>query len=306
VSDGERTLELVPSGPERTLQVVRAGTLTTVQDAGRPGLAHLGVPPSGALDRPAWQLANRLVGNRADAAALETTLDGVTVRAGCDSAVAVTGAPATVTLDGRPAAWGAAIAVRAHATIDVGRPAAGLRCYVAISGGVCPAPSLGSRSRDLLSELGPAPLRAGDMLTLGPSPGPPPAVDVAPQPAPPTELELTLWSGPRAQWLTDAGRQTLHRGSWTVSSDSNRIGLRLEGPALALERHGELRSEGMVTGAVQVPPDGRPVIFLADHPTTGGYPVIGVIDPAELAQCAQARPGVPVRFHPREIGEASS
>jgi biotin-dependent carboxylase-like uncharacterized protein len=293
------------SSDERTLEVVRAGTLTTVQDSGRPGLAHLGVPPSGALDRPAWQLANRLVGNRPDAAALETTLDGVAVRVGCDCAVAVTGAPATVTLDGRPAAWGGSISVHANATIEVGPAAEGLRSYMAISGGLCPAASLGSRSRDLLSELGPPPLRAGDTFTLGPSPGPPPAVDVAPQPAPPAALELTLWSGPRAQWLTDAGRATLRGDAWTVSPDSNRIGLRLQGPAVGLQRPEELRSEGMVTGAVQVPPDGRPVIFLADHPTTGGYPVIGVVDFDQLAQCAQARPGIPVRFHPREIAEAS-
>jgi biotin-dependent carboxylase-like uncharacterized protein len=289
------------SNDERALIVVRPGALTTIQDAGRPGVAHLAVPPSGALDRPAWELANRLVGNPHGAAALETTLDGVSMRATCACVVAVTGAPAPVLLDGRPAAWGAAVAVRAGATLEVGRATDGLRCYVAVSGGVACADAFGSRARDVLSGLGPAPLGEGDRIALGAPGDPPPAVDIAPQPAPPASLRLTLWSGPRSERLSDGGRDTLRSGSWTVSSASNRIGLRLEGPALELTDDDELPSEGIVTGAVQVPPDGRPVIFLADHPTTGGYPVIGVVDPGQLAACGQARPGIPVGFEPRAV-----
>jgi allophanate hydrolase subunit 2 len=155
----------------------------------------------------------------------------------------------------------------------------------------------------VLSGLGREPLRDGDRLPLGRIPGVgPPAVDVAPQPAPPAGLELTLWDGPRRGRLAEQGAAMLRSATWTVSSASNRIGLRLEGPALTLASREELRSEGLVTGAVQVPPDGRPVIFLRDHPTTGGYPVIGVIDGVDLSACAQARPGTPVRFHPRAVG----
>jgi biotin-dependent carboxylase-like uncharacterized protein len=287
------------------LEVVRAGTLTTVQDGGRAGLAHLGVPPSGALDQHALALANRLLGNPLDAAALETTLDGVALRSDVDCRVVVTGAPAAVSVDGRPAAWGATVDVPAGAQLEIGPATSGLRSYVAVTGGVCTEVVLGSRSHDVLSGLGHEPLRHGDRLPLGdPSGARPPAVDVAPQPAPPDELELTLWDGPRRGRLAQEGVITLSHATWTVASASNRIGLRVDGPALALGSREELRSEGVVTGAVQVPPDGRPVIFLRDHPTTGGYPVIGVIDPSDLSACAQARPGTPVRFHPRAMAWA--
>jgi biotin-dependent carboxylase-like uncharacterized protein len=289
----------------RTVVVVRAGALTTVQDCGRAGLAHLGVPPSGALDQDAFALANRLLGNPRDAAALETTLDGVALRPEDGCRIVVTGAPAAVTVDGRPAAWGAAFDVPGGARVEIGAASTGLRSYVAVSGGVRTEVVLGSRSHDVLSDLGPPPLRAGDRLTIGDRPAVVPAgVDIAPQPAPPAALELTLWDGPRRGRMDEEGEATLRAATWTVASASNRIGLRLEGPALALASREELPSEGIVTGAVQVPPDGRPVIFLRDHPTTGGYPVIGVIDPSDLSACAQARPGTPVRFHPRAVSWA--
>jgi biotin-dependent carboxylase-like uncharacterized protein len=211
-----------------------------------------------------------------------------------------------VSVDGHPAAWGAVVEVPAGARFEIGPASAGLRSYLTVAGGIRPEAVLGSRSRDVLSALGPAPLREGDRLPLGEAAvaARPPAVDVAPQPAPPTELELTLWDGPRRDFLSAAGAAALRSTVWTVASASNRIGLRLDGPALARARGGELRSEGLVIGAVQVPPDGRPIIFLRDHPTTGGYPVIGVVDPGELAACAQARPGTPVRFRPRAVGWA--
>jgi len=285
------------------VEVVRAGALTTVQDRGRPGFAHLGVPPSGALDQRALALGNRLLGNPPDAAGLETTLDGVAIRPDGACRIVVTGAPAEVSVDGRPAAWGAPVEVPGGGLLQIGPAISGLRSYVSLAGGVVVGAVLGSRSHDLLSGLGPAPLRTGDRIPLGDRPpAPPSAVDVAPQPAPPDELELTLWDGPRRDRLADAGASLLRSATWTVASASNRVGLRLEGPALPLRGAGELRSEALVTGAVQVPPDGRPVIFLRDHPTTGGYPVIGVIDPAELSACAQARPGTPVRFRPRRVG----
>ncbi|HET9123372.1 MAG TPA: biotin-dependent carboxyltransferase family protein [Solirubrobacteraceae bacterium] len=284
------------------LVVVRAGALTTVQDHGRPGLAHLAVPPSGALDREALALGNRLLGNPPGAAGLETTLDGVALRPDRFCRIVVTGAPAAVSIDGRPAAWAAVLDVPGGARLEVGAARAGLRSYVTVAGGVRTAAVLGSRSHDVLSGLGSPVLRAGDRLPLGERPEtPPPPVDVAPQPAPPDALELTLWEGPRHGHLSETSAATLRHAVWTVASASNRIGLRLEGPALELAVRVELRSEGLVTGAVQVPPDGRPLIFLRDHPTTGGYPVIGVIDRGGLGACAQARPGIPVRFHPRLV-----
>ncbi|MFJ2833472.1 biotin-dependent carboxyltransferase family protein [Streptomyces sp. NPDC087263] len=281
---------------DRALSVVRAGVLTTVQDQGRPGHAHLGVPRSGALDGPAAALANRLVGNPAEAAVLETTLNGCALRPRSPVTVAVAGAPCPVTVDGRPAPWGAAVRVAAGALLDVGPAHAGLRSYVAVSGGVAVDPVLGSRSTDLLSDLGPPPLTDGMVLPLGRPEALHARVDVVPHPAPPSELVLRVTRGPREDWFTASALRTLTARVYRVSSASNRIGLRTEGPSLERAVPGELPSEGMVLGAVQVPPDGRPVVFLADHPTTGGYPVIAVVRPGDLPAAAQAVPGTPVRF----------
>ncbi len=271
------------------LTVVRAGPLTTVQDLGRPGHAHLGVPRSGAADRAALGRANRMAGNPAGAAALETTLLGVTVRLDEDRWVAVAGADAAVTVDGEPARG--PVLVPAGATVAVGRARRGLRCYLAVGGGIAVPVTLGSRSTDKLSGLGPAPLRDGDTLPLGPPTGP---GEPEPEPELPAEPVLRLRLGPRDDWF--AGTGPLTTGPYAVRPDSDRVGLRLDGPELARARSGELPSEGLVPGALQVPPDGRPVLFLADVPATGGYPVVGVVHPDDLWLAAQARPGTRLRF----------
>ncbi|MEU6576503.1 biotin-dependent carboxyltransferase family protein [Streptomyces sp. NPDC046805] len=286
---------------DRALVVVRAGALTTVQDRGRPGHAHLGVPRSGALDAPAAALVNRLVGNPADAAVLETTLNGCAVRPRSTVTVAVGGAPCPVTVAGRPVAWGAPVVVPSGALLEVGTATSGLRSYVAVAGGIAVEPVLGSRSTDLLSGLGPPPLTDGTVLPLGVPPlggagGRHARADVAPQPGPPAELVLRVTLGPRDDWFTARALRDLTSRVYRVSAAANRIGLRTEGPPLERAVAGELPSEGMVLGAVQVPPDGLPVVFLADHPTTGGYPVIAVVRAADLPAAAQAVPGTPVRF----------
>ncbi|MEV1055471.1 biotin-dependent carboxyltransferase family protein [Streptomyces sp. NPDC049887] len=280
------------------LGVVRAGALTTVQDLGRPGYAHLGVPRSGALDPSALRLVNRLVGNPGHAAVLETTLTGCAVRPRSEVTVAVGGAPCAVRVGGRPVAWGAPVRVAAGALLEVGAAVRGVRSYVGFAGGIATEPVLGSRSTDLLSGLGPAPLSDGAVLPLGRPAGPAARVDGSPWPGPPSELVLRVRFGPREDWFAQGARRTLATGGYRVSAASNRIGLRTEGPALERAVHDELPSEGMVLGAVQVPPDGRPVVFLADHPTTGGYPVVAVVREHDLAAAAQAAPGTPVRFVP--------
>ncbi|MFJ6849121.1 biotin-dependent carboxyltransferase family protein [Streptomyces sp. NPDC091271] len=279
------------------LEVVRAGALTTVQDEGRAGWAHLGVPRAGALDAPARRLANRLVGNAPDAAVLETTLTGCAVRVtGTRPVYAVVGgAGCRVTVDGRPVAWGEPVRVPGGAVLEAGPAVHGLRGYLAFAGGLVPEQVLGSRSADLLSGLGPPVLRDGDVLPLG-RPGDVPHAAPVPWPGTPAELVLPLHRGPRDGWFTEEALHTLTSAAYRVSERSNRIGLRTEGPALRRTRDGELPSEGMVLGAVQVPPDGLPVVFLNDHPTTGGYPVVGVVAEAALAGAAQAAPGTPVRF----------
>ncbi|MET7641256.1 biotin-dependent carboxyltransferase family protein [Streptomyces sp. NPDC005438] len=287
------------------LEVLRPGALTTVQDLGRRGWAHLGVPRSGALDQPALVVANRLVGNPPGAAGLESTLSGCLLRARGALTVAVTGAAGPVRVDGRPAPWGAPVRVPDGAEVEWGTARAGVRGYLAVAGGLAVAEELGSRSTDLLSGLGPEPLRAGDTLPVGTAPvgrtGSAGAADWsggAPLPLPEGAVTLRLRLGPRHDWFTPEALRTLGSADYRVSSASNRIGLRTEGPALERCREGELPSEGMVWGAVQVPPDGRPIVFLADHPTTGGYPVVGVVVGADLPLAAQAAPGVTVRFAP--------
>ena len=283
---------------DRGIEVVRAGALTTVQDLGRPGYAHLGVTRSGALDRTSHRLANRLAGNPADAATLETTLNGCAVRVTTDTTVAVTGAPCPVTVDGRPAPWGAPVRVPAGSLVSVGTATHGVRSYLGFSGGIGVEAVLGSRSTDLLSGLGPDPLADGVSLPLGAPAGPPVHSPLVPHPGPPRSLVLPMLLGPRDDWFTPAALRTLAGSSYRVSTSSNRIGLRVQGPALERSGAGELPSEGMVTGAVQVPPDGLPVVFLADHPTTGGYPVIGIVPEEALCAAAQAAPGTALRFTP--------
>jgi biotin-dependent carboxylase-like uncharacterized protein len=284
------------------IQVLKPGLLTTVQDLGRTGHAHLGVPRSGALDPAALVLANRLVGNPDEAAGLETTLTGVTLRAEVPTAAAVTGAPADVTIDGKPVEFGNPFQLAAGSVVRVGAATAGVRSYIAFAGGVTVAPVLGSRSTDTRSGLGPPPLRAGHVLPLGRSVTEPLAASLVDQAAAasrtgqPEGIRLRVRMGPRHDWFSLGSRESFLAGRYALSVKSNRVGARLTGPALARTVGGELPSEGIVLGAVQVPADGQPLVFLADHPTTGGYPVIGVVDKADLPLLAQARPGTIVMF----------
>jgi biotin-dependent carboxylase-like uncharacterized protein len=263
------------------LEVVAAGALTTVQDHGRVGWAHLGVPRAGALDRPAAALANRLVGNPPESAVLETVLGGLTLRNA--------GPARWAALTGMGSAW--IVWWRAGVELRVPVPAYGVRSYLAVAGGIDVEPVLGSRSTDTLAWVGPPRLVDGTTLPLGEPAGEPRPLDV-----PPARRAdgLRVLPGPRADWF--ASLEPLLEGGWVVRPDSDRIGLRLDGPPLARVRQGELASEGMVLGAVQVPPGGRPIVFLADHPPTGGYPVVAVVHPDDLWQCAQARPGDRIRF----------
>jgi biotin-dependent carboxylase-like uncharacterized protein len=280
------------------LEIRSAGPLTTVQDLGRPGLAHLGVPRSGALDEPALRLANRLVGNDATAAGLEITMSGCVMRATHATTVAITGASGRISVNGREHRYAEPVPVRAGAVIEIGAPIVGVRTYLAVAGGIAVASVLGSRSTDTLSGLGPAPLHDGDVLPIGYAPTDAPApVDFVPPRISPGSVHLRIRFGPRDDWFAPEAKAVLTQG-YTLSVDANRIGARLAGGALPRVEPGrQLPSEGIVAGAVQVTADGLPLVFLADHPTTGGYPVIAVVDAADLWRLAQARPGDTVIFH---------
>jgi KipI family sensor histidine kinase inhibitor len=395
------------SGP---VEILRPGPLATIQDLGRPGYGHLGVPRSGAADAGSLRLANRLVGNPDDAAGLEFTLGRAALHFHADAVVAVTGATARVTITaadgpneddaaGSPGGAGAgragagragagggdasgaragaggadasgaragaggadagraggavarevtarevpldtALAVTAGSVLRLAAPVAGLRSYLAVGGGIDVPEVLGSRSSDLLSGLGPRPLRAGDRLPVGPArvQPVPPASGTAPSGAalpsapadtpadgmitggaagtgiaggapsaadaprdgarPDAVVRLRVLAGPRDDWFDPAALSVLTGEPYRVTPASNRTGLRLAGPALARAgtSPGELPSEGMVTGAIQVPHDGQPILLLADHPVTGGYPVIAVVHSADVDRAAQLRPGQLVRF----------
>lgn len=287
------------------IAVVEPGLLSTLQDLGRPGAAALGVSGSGALDRAALRTANRLVGNPEGAAGIEVTMGGLRAVAERDLWFAVTGAWGPVRLDGREADPYTAHPWPAGAELHLDWFAHGARAYLAVRGGLDGPAALGSRSSDVLAGLGPPALRAGESVGVrdeasGPIPVPPPSPWGAPHD---DELTLELAPGPRADWFTAESRALLYDSVWTVSNRADRVGARLDGPELTRARTEELPSEGMVPGALQVPPSGRPTVLLADGPVTGGYPVIAVVTDASLDLIAQARPGTRIRFrHARASG----
>jgi biotin-dependent carboxylase-like uncharacterized protein len=278
-----------------TIVVISPGAMTTIQDLGRPGWAYVGVPRSGAADRKSFKLANLLVGNALSAAGLETTMAGPRLRFGGTATVALTGAVVDARVDDRPVSMNTAFEVSEGETLKVGNAKSGLRTYIAFAGGIDQPLVLGSAATDTLTGLGPAPLARGDALRLAAGRGSPPTV-ISPALSLSAVPELHVVLGPRDDWFTAAAVNRLTSEVFTVTPASNRIGLRLEGLSLDRARTDELPSEGLVPGAIQVPPAGQPILLLADHPTTGGYPVIAVVLEADMLVAAQLRPGQPLRF----------
>lgn len=284
-----------------TLTVLRVGPGTSTQDTGRPGFSNTGLGAAGAADRGSAALANRMVGNRGDAAVLEALLGSVTLRSDAHVVAATAGAPCPIEVasaDGRVrgAAAYEVLMLQPGDELRLGVPVSGLRTYVAVRGGFGVEPVLGSRSWDSLAQLGPAPLLAGDVLPIGDAAEGWPTVDAV---VPPVsgEAVLDVVAGPRDDWFLPSWRGLLTDQEHQVSQDSDRVGVRTTAArplVRAVTR--ELPSEGVETGSLQVPPDGHPVLFLADHPVTGGYPVVAVLTPASVDRAAQLRPGDAVRF----------
>lgn len=285
--------------------IERTGPLALIEDLGRPGYAHLGVSPAGAADRAGLRAANRLVGNPEDFAAIEILLGGLVVVADRPVWVAVAGAPTTIMINGRSEASHQALYLRARDRLEIAAPVRGLRNYLAVRGGIDVPTVLGSRSADLLSDLGPARLEAADRLPIGQTPLELPAVDVVPMPLMGLPLEVALLPGPRADWFTDAGLRSLVSQRWIVGTDVDRTGVRLEGEPIERKVTSELPSEGLVRGAVQVPPSGLPLVFGSNHPVTGGYPVVGVVPDGDCDRIAQLRPGDGLQFRWRRLPHGS-
>lgn len=290
----------------RALEVLRPGAQLLLQDLGRAGLLAVGVTESGAADRRALRAANRCVGNDPATAALELAGGGARLRARCHGVVAYTGASgerSILTADGSelPLERGVPTAIDPGDTVRIGAFDRGLRGYLAVRGGFAVPPVLGSLATDTISGTGPAPLRAGDVLTLGDDAAihaVAPNDEVRPElPAVDDVVQLDVTLGPRTDWFTQDAVATLTSQLWEVTAQSNRVGLRLAGEVpLARATAGELPSEAVARGAIQVPVSGQPVLFLADHPTTGGYPVIGAVVDADLDAAGQLAPGMRVQF----------
>ncbi|WP_449279028.1 5-oxoprolinase subunit B/C family protein [Leucobacter sp. GX24907] len=309
-----------------TFEVLGTGLQTLIEDLGREGTAALGAGPAGAMDRAAVREANHAVGNAAGAPILEVLFGGLRMRALRPSVVAVTGAEVEISISGDGdgvAATGASDATGVTArtvrlgdpavllpgeTISIGAPSSGARSVVAVRGGINAPTALGSASTDTHIKVGPPPVAVGDVLRVGSAQvaavAPPAPHRTAPSV---TDAEgsvvLRVVFGPRDDWFSQAEQQRFLRQRWIVTPASNRIGIRLDvdpqnADARPLERarEGELLSEGMALGSVQIPPSGTPVLLVNDQGITGGYPIIAVVLASDLPRAAQLAPGDAVRF----------
>ena len=280
------------------IEVRQAGVCDLVMDPGRPGLGAQGVPAGGAADPAAFVAANRLVGNDPAAAGLEIVLAGPVLAFPAGAVVALVGARFdAVRSSGVPVAWNETLILVPGETLMLGRAIAGARCWLAVRGGVAVAPVLGSRSTFLpggWGGLAGRALRAGDRLPLGPAAGEIHLLRGRKAAAAPG-TPLRVIAGPQIAGFDDAGLLAFFGGTFRVDPASDRRGLRLAGPRV---RHAqpELPSQGVLPGAIQVPPDGRPIVLGWDGPVTGGYPVIATVVGADLPRLAQLRPGDALRF----------
>lgn len=295
-----------------TVDVIKSGLQTTLQDAGRPGFAHLGIGRSGAFDAPALRIANALCGNPSGACALEITLLGPTLRFHDDAWIAVTGAPVPFRIEGADRPTWAPVFAAAGSTIELGAMRSGCRSYLAVRGGFDVAPVLGSRSTDVNAQLGPLggrPLRVGDVLKLQAAAGAasrPGNWRLDPRPWFPEDpvATLRLLPGSHFDRLQESSRKLLFSEVFVIQPESNRVGLRLAGPRLEFGEPVEMVSEGCVPGILQLPPSGQAIAFGPECPVSGGYPRIGQIAAVDIPRLAQRRPGDALRFVPCTFEDA--
>jgi antagonist of KipI len=282
------------------LHVIKPGLLTTVQDLGRHGYQASGVPVAGPMDMYSHRLANLLVGNAPEAATLEVTLIGPELEVDVETTMAVAGADFEVTCSGQLVGIGSSFRVQPGDRVRFGRRRQGARAYLAVAGGIATPPVLGSRATHLVSRMGGhegRALAAGDRLPLA-TPAPPSRLRRASGLMLPTggQVRVRAIPGPQAEWFEPDALTVLSRERFRVSPRSNRMGYRLEGPALARSREGELISEPVGIGAIQVPAAGEPILLMADRQTAGGYPKIAHVIMADLPLAGQVAPGECIEF----------
>lgn len=284
------------------LTIIDPGFSTTVQDEGRLGSIHYGVSPSGAVDPRSMVVANANAGNAPGTSVLESLFGTLTFRLSEDRWCAHAGARSEIMIDGNAVTDPKRFFVPAGALVEILEAGRGLYGVLAVAGGFHIARTLGSASTDTLSGIGPARLQRDDTLLLGEAPSTERLAAghrMFNVQLPPERAEIVFRWGPRHELFTAADRELLVRTEWLVSNDTNRVGARLDGARLA-GGDGTLPSEGIMSGAIQIPPSGQPIVFLADRPVTGGYPVIGVVDEHQLGLFAQVRPGARIRFRPAD------
>ncbi|MGA9853847.1 MAG: biotin-dependent carboxyltransferase family protein [Gammaproteobacteria bacterium] len=277
------------------ITVIEPGQFTSFQDAGRSGYAHLGVPHSGAADDLSMRHANLLVGNAANSPAMEMTLRGPTLQFKTNAVIAFAGGRVEPTLDDMPIPMYQSVIVHAGQTLTCGALLTGMRCYLAIAGGFSPPATLASTSSDTFAGLGPPVIRTGDQITCEAHSlhqgwylrSPPEYL---------RETTLRVIPGPHDDWFPTSALATFLGSTFEVCADSDRTGLRLGGESIPLKDHGELPSQGMVTGAIQIPGNGYPIALLTNHGTTGGYPVIAVVIQADWSRMGQLKAGDKLRF----------
>jgi biotin-dependent carboxylase-like uncharacterized protein len=300
------------------MEIVSPGLLTTIQDAGRKGYGRFGVSQSGPMDKRAFRLANMLVGNDRDATQLEMTLLGATVRFGADVMVALTGANMQPSLNGSPAPMYQAFAVRAGDVLAMGMAVTGCRAYLAVSGGLDAPLVLGSRSTTPKNRLGGLegwPLRAGDAVGFcdGSAAGHGVCAAtvtqgrrIAPEITPAGVKTLRVVMGPQDDAFTPQGIHDFLHTDFRISNESDRMGYRLQGARIAHKTDGNILSDGIAMGSVQVPGDGSPILMMADRQSIGGYAKIAVVASVDLPVAAQCRPGDAIRFRAIGVEEAQA
>ncbi|HEX4986197.1 MAG TPA: biotin-dependent carboxyltransferase family protein [Burkholderiales bacterium] len=311
-----------------SITVLRPGMLSSVQDRGRFGFQHLGVPVCGAMDAFSHRVANILAGNPEDAATLEVTLRGPRLRFDAEALVALCGARLSPRIGGEPVPEGRPVRVRAGAVLEFGEPVAGCRAYLAVHGGIAVPPVMGSRSTyDIahMGGLGGRALRAGDVLPAGKA-GEMPCPGLAREPGLRTHgfaapkwavnqhagqlgrdpQRLRILAGRHWDAFPAASREAFTGSDFRVAADSNRMGCRLEGPDIGMRPALEILSEAVTFGTIQVPPSGRPIVLMADRQTLGGYPRIAEVAGVDLHLAAQLRPGDRLRFEQVSLAQAQA
>lgn len=286
----------------KAIHVVHPGLMSSIQDAGRPGFASLGVPRGGAADQASLRLLHSLLGNDPAGAAIETTLAGAVFRFGCDAPFALAGAPAEAWLDSeqgsRPVPFYSVLHARAGDTLRTQHTSRGVRTYLAISGSIDTPMAMGSRSTHIAAAFPIATLQMGDRIPISPRPWMPRTLEldtIAEQERMVFRDTLRIQPGPHARLLPGAF-DVLLAATFTIGSDSNRAGVRLRSQQPLVPHSISLLTIPTAPGFVQLPPSGQPIILGRDHPTTGGYPVIASVVHADIDAIGQLRPGRPVRF----------